>query len=140
RELHVYGPRLTNTLVVTGKDLVSPKGNEFYFRFGSSVGGKPIPSTPGKFGSANVPDKIASVMIYVTKKPPTIDPDEGPVLDGRPQPGVPYWGEPIRGGVRVYVDNKLAAIIKRQELDAKTATKDADGTLHWKLVEVLSKL
>src|SRR5205814_5679052 len=71
---------------------------------------------------------------------PTLDMDEGMILDGRPQPGVPYFGEPIRGGVRVYVDNKLGGIIKRQDLDVKAATKDADGTLHWKLADVLGKL
>jgi hypothetical protein len=51
---------------------------------------------------------------------------------------VPYYGEPIRGGIRVYLDNRLAAIIKRQELDPKKATKAANGELEWKLGEFLS--
>jgi hypothetical protein len=50
---------------------------------------------------------------------------------------VPYYGEPIRGGIRVYLDDKLAAIIKRQELDGKRAVKSPDGTLTWKLVDEL---
>jgi len=64
------------------------------------------------------------------------------VLPGEtdPNPGVPYFGDPIRGGVRVYVDNKLAGIIKRQDLDIKLAQTDADGTQHFKLLEVVKKL
>jgi hypothetical protein len=143
KEMHVYGPKLTSTLIVTGKDLQSKAAENFYFRFGSNIGGKAIPSSPGqRMGNNNMPDKIASVMIYIKKKPPKLVPDVGMVMDGEtdPNPGVPYFGEPIRGGVRVYLDNKLAAIIKRQELDVKLATTDKDGTQHWKLLEVLQKL
>jgi hypothetical protein len=50
----------------------------------------------------------------------------------------PYYGEPIRGGIRIYVDDKLAAIIKRQELDPKQATTGPDGELHWKLSDVFA--
>src|SRR5690606_16535634 len=59
-------------------------------------------------------------------------------LDGVIQDGVPYYGEPVRGGIRVYLDDKLAAIIKRQELDVKAATKDANGDYVWKLSDVLA--
>ena len=41
-------------------------------------------------------------------------------------------------GSAIYLDDKLAAIIKRQELDAKKATKGPDGDLHWKLSDVLT--
>jgi len=51
---------------------------------------------------------------------------------------VPYYGEPIRGGIRVYLDDKLAAIIKRQDLDVTKATKTSDGEMHWKLADVLT--
>ena len=33
--------------------------------------------------------------------------------------------------MRVYIDDKLAAIIKRQELDPKQATQTASGDLQW---------
>jgi len=137
KELHVYGPRFSNSVVATTKDLLSPTAQEFYFRFGSNVAGKAIPQTPDNFGHGNPPDKIAAVMIYIEKKPPTLT-DEGFELDGVPQEHVPYFGEPLRGGIRVYLDNRLAAVIKRQELDPKKATKAANGELEWKLGEFLT--
>jgi hypothetical protein len=51
---------------------------------------------------------------------------------------VPYYGEPLRGGVRVYLDDKLATIIKRQDLDVKKATKTPDGELHWSVADFLT--
>lgn len=137
KALHVYGPKFTNSNVSTAKDLLSPAAKDFTFRFGSNVSGKPIPHVPGGFGNGKSADKIAGVMVYVNKKPPTLDPEVGFVLDGVEQEGIPYYGDPVRGGVRVYMDDKLCGIIKRQELDGKRATKSTDGTLYWKLVDEL---
>lgn len=138
KELHVYGPKFTETNISTSKELLSPRAKDFTFRFGSNTSGKPIPHIPDNFGNDRAADKIASVMVYIKKKPPTLIPNQGFELDGVPQEGVPYFGEPIRGGVRVYFDDKLAAIIKRQELDAKRAVKGTDGELEWKLADVLA--
>jgi hypothetical protein len=77
------------------------------------------------------------VMVYIDKKPPILVENQGLFLDGVEQNGVPYYGEPVRGGVRVYLDDKLATIIKRQELDPKTATTAPDGEPQWKLAEFL---
>ncbi|MDQ3334153.1 MAG: hypothetical protein M4D80_03260 [Myxococcota bacterium] len=137
KELHVYGPRFSNSVVATTKDLLSPKARDFAFRFGSNTSGKPIPHTPADFASGKPPDKIAAVMIYIEKQPPRLT-DEGFDIDGVPQEAVPYFGEPLRGGVRVYLDNRLAAVIKRQELDPKKATTTASGELEWKLGEFLT--
>jgi hypothetical protein len=136
--IHVYGPRFTQTIVATGKDLQTPPANGFMFRFGGNVSGKAIPQVPMGFGNGKTPDKITSVSIYVEKKPPELVPDVGLQLDGQTQLGVPYHGEPIRGGVRVYLDDRCAAIIKRQELDVKLATKTDAGELRWNLAQVLS--
>lgn len=137
KELHVYGPKFTETNISTAKELLSPRAKDFTFRFGGNTSGKPIPHIPDNFGNDRAADKIASVMVYVKKKPPTLIPGQGFELDGVRQEGVPYFGEPIRGGVRVYFDDKLAAIIKRQDLDAKTAAKDESGELVWKLADVM---
>src|SRR6185312_15970793 len=64
---------------------------------------------------------------------------DGFYLDGRPVEGVPYYGEPLRGGVRVYLDDRLATIIKRQDLDNKDATTDKNGDPHWSLYAFLGK-
>jgi hypothetical protein len=132
REIHVQGPRVTNSIVATGRDLMQPKADDFMFFFGSDVRGKPIPRVPLDFGNGHDPDKISGVMIYIKKTPPTFD-SGGYVLDGRAIDGIPYFGEPLRGGIRVYLDDKLATIIKRQDLDAKQAITNADGELSWSL-------
>jgi hypothetical protein len=136
-EVHVYGPKFSQTNIVKRKDLLSKAAEGFMFRFGGNTFGKPIPQIPEGFGNGKTPDKIAAVMIYIKKKPPKLVFNEGLELDGVMQEGVPYYGEPIRGGIRVYLDDKLAAIIKRQELDVKQATKDASGEMTWKLADVL---
>ncbi len=138
KELHVYGPKFAETNISTGKDLLSAKAKEFKFRFGGNVYGKPIAHVPRGFGNGRSADKIASVMVYIKKKPPKIVHNVGLELDGEIQNGVPYYGEPIRGGVRVYMDDKLIAIVKRQELDAAKAIKSPTGELTWKLADVLA--
>ncbi len=132
RQIHVQGPKTTNTIVATGRQLMEPKADEFMFFFGLHIRGKPIPHVPLNFGNGLDPDKITAVMVYVNKTPPTFD-HGGYVLDGRPIDGVPYFGEPVRGGVRVYLDDKLATIIKRQDLDAKLASMGSDSELSWSL-------
>src|SRR5690606_15272403 len=74
--------------------------------------------------------------IYIKRKPPKVT-REGIVLDGEPVTNVPYYGDPIRGGIRIYLDDKVATIIKRQELDPKQATKSATGELTWSFGEFL---
>jgi hypothetical protein len=129
---------MSQTFIVSGKDLMTPLADKLMFRFGSNTSGKPIPAAPNTLGNGKVGDKVSAIMIYIKKKPPTLVRNEGLELDGQPQLGVPYYGEPIRGGIRIYLDDKLAAIIKRQELDPKKATKGADGELHYKLSDVFS--
>ena len=139
KEVHLYGPKVCESLVVSGRELRAHR-KDFLFRFGGEVTGKPIPVTPPNFGNGQSPDKIAAVMVYIDRKPPTLVPDEGFVLDGELQSGVPYFGEPVRGGVRVYFDDKLATIIKRRRLgdDPRFAEHAPDGHLRWKLLPFLA--
>jgi hypothetical protein len=138
KQLVVLGPKTTDSIVATGRDLASAKGDKFMFHFGANVAGKAIPQVPEGFGNGRTPDKISALMIYIKKKPPRLDPDEGFILDGRPIDGVPYYGEPLRGGVRIYLDDKLAVLLKRQDLDQKAATIDKNGDPHWSFYEYLS--
>jgi len=134
--MHVYGPRLSQSVVCTGKDLQTKQAEGFMFRFGADIGGKAMPWVPEGFCNGKTPDKISGVMIYINRKAPTVTRD-GVELDGVPQTGVPYYGEPIRGGIRIYLDDRLATIIKRQELDPAKATKNSDGDLQWALGQFL---
>jgi hypothetical protein len=138
KEVHVYGPRFSNSIVATRDDLLSPVARDFLFHFGGSVYGKAIPRTPERFALGNPPDKISGVMIYVDKAPPKYIRGVGFELDGHPQENVPYFGDPVRGGVRVYLDDRLAAVIKRQELDPKAAKPAPDGELRWSFAATLA--
>lgn len=140
KEIHVYGPRFTESIIATGKDLMSKKANGFAFRFGGEVGGKPIPIVPTDFGNDMGPDKASAVMVYVEKKPPTLVNQVGFQLDGKTIDDVPYYGEPVRGGIRIYEDNKLAMVIKRPLLrQTPPLSTAADGTSKWKLGDVIAK-
>lgn len=138
KALHIYGPKVTDSLVATGEELRSKAGREVLFRFGGEVLGKALPNAPEDFGNGRTPDKISAVMVYLKRRPPTLVPNDGFFLDGEEVIGVPYYGEPLRGGVRVYLDNAMVAVIKRQELAAEKAETLPDGTLRWKLAEFLA--
>lgn len=138
KEMHVYGPKVSDTLVVAGRELRSAKAKEFYFRFGGEVSGKPIPCVPEAFGNGYAPDKLSGVMVYIKKRPPKMIENEGMELNGRLVEGVPYFGEPIRGGVRIYLDDHYAALIKRAQLDdVKGKQKVGEGTERLKLFDFL---
>jgi hypothetical protein len=119
-------------IAASGKELRA-RGSEFMFRFAVGTGGKAIPVVPPNFGNRVKPDKIAAVMVYIDKKPPEVVPDEGLVLDGTPVDGIPYFGEPVRGGIRVYQDDRLAMVIKRPMLRETPALPSKDGTKRWSL-------
>ncbi|MEZ4358873.1 MAG: hypothetical protein R3B48_01745 [Kofleriaceae bacterium] len=138
KALHIYGPKFTESIIASGALLRSKQGKGLLFRFASEVGGKTIPVVPPNFGNGRSPDKISSVMVYVKRTPPKLVEHDGFYLDGEKVAGVPYYGEPLRGGVRVYLDNRMVAVIKRQELKPEAAEKLADGSLRWKLAEFLA--
>jgi hypothetical protein len=138
KEVHVYGPKLTSTIIASGKEVLERR-DEFMFRFGGDIEGKAIPVVPPNFGNGRRPDKISAVMVYATKKPPMLVPDEGMVLDGEAVTGVPYRGEPLRGGIRIYFDDRLAGLVKRNTLDGTRAGRETgtDGEIRWKLFPFL---
>ncbi|MDB4966644.1 MAG: hypothetical protein JWN44_2333 [Myxococcales bacterium] len=136
KTIHVLGPKMTEVISASGKELRA-RGKEFMFRFGANTGGKAIPVVPLNFGNHVKPDKIAAVMVYIDKKPPEIVQDEGMVLDGKPIDGIPYYGDPLRGGIRVYQDDRLAMTIKRPMLRETTPLPSTDGKQRYKLWPLL---
>jgi len=137
REIHVMGPKLTEVIIASGAELRSKTGREFMFRFGSIIGGKAIPVVPANFGNRVMPDKIAAVMVYIDKKPPTLVPDEGLALDGKVVKDIPYFGQPIRGGIRIYDDDRLALLVKRHSLEDLKPVSMADGLRHYRLLDLM---
>jgi len=61
-------------------------------------------------------DRYAAISVIVDKPAPTTNDDNDVVIDGVVAEGIPYYGQPLRGGVRVYLDGSLALIIKRNAL------------------------
>jgi hypothetical protein len=61
-------------------------------------------------------DRYAVVSVFIDKPPLQLDRHNNPFIDGVEVSGVPYHGTPERGGFRVYVDYKLAMVVKRNEL------------------------
>jgi hypothetical protein len=136
-ELHVLGPKLSQVLIVSGAELRSRAGTGLMFRFGSLTGGKALPVIPATLGNRQHFDKISSVMVYLNKKPPKLVPNEGLELDGEMVEGVPYYGEPMRGGVRVYSDDKLVLQIKKRMLRELPPASRSDGLARYRLMALL---
>ncbi len=136
KEFHIYGgSKRRIAVVVTGDQLRSRSG--FGFRFGLAVQGKPIPTCPLNIADSNCPDNIRSVAVYIDKKPPK---REGGYFyqDGKRISGIPYYGAPMRGGIRVYMDGPLVAHIKRRKLkDDALKAPSTDGKTHWKFFAFL---
>jgi hypothetical protein len=63
-------------------------------------------------------DRFAAVSVFINKPPLVLDEHNNPFIDGVEVMGIPYHGTPERGGFRVYVDNRLAMVVKRNELGA----------------------
>lgn len=139
KQIQIMGPKTTQVIIASGKELRSEKGRELMFRFGSSVGGKAIPVVPDQFGNGVMPDKMSAMMVYIDKKPPVLVAEEGLQLDGKTVDGVPYFGAPMRGGVRVYVDDRLSLAIKPELLQEAPSTVGPDGARRWKLTAVLKQ-
>lgn len=134
-EMHIYGPN-NQVLVVTREDFERTK-DHFYFRFGLGTSGKAIAVIPKDLGSNF--DRLMGVSVYIDKKPPT-QIGEDLVLDGKSVMGtVPYYGDPLRGGIRVYKDDRLVTVLKRNKMDRDLATETAGGDTSWSLLEVLKE-
>lgn len=114
-EMHIYGgTKRPVAAIVKGEDLRA-KGEDFMFRFGSDVHGKPIPACPPKIADNNCPDNIRAVALYIKRTPPTRKRGYF-YLNGERLTDIPYYGSPLRGGVRVYLDGPMVAHIKRHKL------------------------
>jgi hypothetical protein len=89
------------TFDLTGNDLTRPR---FYW--------------PTNMPVNTTYDRYAAVSVFITKPPLTLDRHHNAFIDGVQATGIPYHGSPERGGFRVYVDYKLAMVVKRNELGA----------------------
>ncbi len=114
KEMHIYGGNQRAAAVVIPGDSVRDN-DDFLFRFGGSIWGKPLPACPSGVGDGKCPDQIGSIAVYVEKDPPVRKGGHF-YFEGKKIDGIPYLGKPIRGGVRVYLDGPLTTIVKRNKL------------------------
>jgi hypothetical protein len=112
------------------------------FAFGAETSGKAIPVFPRGMPINTSFDRISAISIYVERTPPEVGEDFFPRLDGERVVGVPYFGTPLRGGVRVYKDDRLAGIIKRRKLSevGVPLVEELDGHVSFELFKALAAL
>jgi len=141
KELHVYGGRL-HVVRITGADARKYR-KDLIFRFGTGTGGKTLVIFPTQLKINTTFDKLTAIVAYVDKKAPTLNPDTEHVeLDGKRVWKIPYFGDPLRGGVRVYRDDRMVLHLKRNKLEESEGIAEwtADKKeLRWKLVPFLKK-
>jgi hypothetical protein len=140
RELHIYGSH-DRIAVVTPAEILAHRAG-VVFDFTRQTGGKPrarwsqLHSLPHK----PMVDVIMDIAIYEKKNPPTYA--HGEILvDGKPtDEGIPYVGDEVPKGTRVYVDGKLDGWVRRKHLPSKLiapgsseahATFSTDAFLAW---------
>jgi len=114
-ELHLHGGR-GHVIVVSGKHL-RERPDEVLFRFSGDTSGKPLPVLGPNVDANTSFDNIASVSVYAQKPPPRLNAADRVELQGKPVHDVPYFGTPLRGGVRVYLNDSYAGTIKRRVLN-----------------------
>ncbi|MEO0815209.1 MAG: hypothetical protein AAFY60_20280, partial [Myxococcota bacterium] len=105
---------------VTGPGLTAHP-DDVMFRFGGDVHGKTIPVLLDAAPVNRRFDHMVALTLYVERDPPTLDSEDKPTLNGQPVEGIAYAELPLKGGARVYVDDRLALILRRKMLrgDAK---------------------
>lgn len=137
--VHIYGPHQF-VAAVSGRAL-RQSGDRLYFGFGRETAGKPLVYFPPGLAVATTFDHVSAVAVYLAKAPPAVDASGQVSLGGKPVAGIPYHGEPLRGGVRVYKDDRLAAWIKRRLLAGDPSVTERVGDeLRFKLVPYLRSL
>jgi hypothetical protein len=136
KEMHIYGGNQRAAAVVIPGENVR-KMDDFLFRFGGAIWGKPLPACPEGVGDGKCPDQIGSIAVYVEKDPPERRVGEF-YFDGKKVKGIPYYGTPIRGGVHVYLDGPLKTTIKRNKLKAaELKFTGTEGNESYKLFDFL---
>ena len=83
-------------------------------------------------------DRYTAISVYIDKQPPVVSDDDQLMLDGEYVGGIPYHGSPQRGGIRIYLDGRLALVIKRNAL-GDTGRVSAPGERdRWNLGKLLA--
>jgi hypothetical protein len=139
-QVHLYGGR-ERAAIVEGSEF-RKFADRLKFSFTRETSGKARFHWPGHgFRSNDSIDLITNVAIYVKKKPPVWNQREYGFEDedGDEIEGIPYTQTEMRGGTRVYVNDRLAGSIKRNLLSGELAVpgSEAQGELRYSLKKAL---
>ncbi len=140
KEVHIYGGAKQYAMRLTGPDLRKVR-DCLYFRFGRQTSGKTLLGIDMKcnYKPNSDFDHLAGIAVYVKKEPPQVNEHNEVVFKGEVYRDVPYYGTPLRGGIRIYHNDRLVTLIKRRLLEEreKLATME-NGELRWKLAPFLA--
>jgi len=117
--LHLYGGR-GRIGILSGPEL-RRVGSRLLFSFTRADEGKMRMHWDGDIRVSDSIDKVQAVAVYVDRKPPRWDRAAWGLVDddGVELHGIPYAEAPLRGGVRIYLDGRIAHVFKRNRALAR---------------------
>lgn len=115
RAVHLHSGR-RRVATLTGADLIASP--DTYFAFTRGTSGKLHMRWPTSSVTNDRIDKVGAIAVYVEKKPPTRDSKTGFLwLDGEEVDEPPYVTADVQGGTRLYVDGRLARVLRPRDLE-----------------------
>ena len=142
REVHLYGGR-GRIAIIPGREIRRVR-KELTFSFTEGENGKMRMHWGPKLDVTDTIDKVQAVAIYVEKKPPRWDRGKWGLVDdaGVEIEGIPFVEHPLKGGVRFYLDGRIAHHLKRNRtFDRKVEPyMMVDGTPYFRLFEYLEQM
>jgi hypothetical protein len=138
RSLHLHGGK-DKVAVISRRELLRVR-DQLLFWFGSETSGKPLMLWPHDLRTNSEFDQLRGVAVYIHRRPPELGPDGALRLGGVPVDGIPYFGPPLRGGVRIYKDDRLVTVFKRNQADDLAAVRRElpDGEQRYSLFALLA--
>lgn len=139
--IHFYGGR-GRIAVMSGDELRRVK-KQLQFSFTAGDAGKMRMHWDGKLAVSDTIDKVQAVAIYIEKKPPRWSIEKWGLLDdnGVKYEGIPYVETPLKGGVRIYLDGRIAHLLKRNRTFERGTEphRFVDGVPHFRLFDYLDE-
>ena len=111
--VHFYGGR-GRVGTISGAELRRVR-HRLLFSFTKGDAGKMRMHWGGDVGVSSSIDKVQAIAVYVERKPPRWDRGKWGLVDddGVEYRGIPYAQAPLKGGVRIYLDGRIAHVLKR---------------------------
>lgn len=142
REVHLYGGR-GRVAIIPGTEIRRVK-KQLMFSFTEGDNGKMRMHWDPKLDVSDTIDKVQAVALYIDKKPPRWDRAKWGLVgdDGVKIEGIPYCDEPMKGGVRIYLDGRIVHHLKRNKTFERKVepTMMVDGIPYFRMFDYLAEL